>query len=39
MTTPFARLGAGSRLPIALAVTATAVVVAATPAGQEVTSG
>jgi len=39
MTTPFARLGAGSRLPIALAVTAAAVVVAATPAGQEVTGG
>ena len=39
MTTPSARLRAGSRLPIALAVTAAAVVVAATPAGQEVTGG
>ena len=39
MTRPFGWLRAGSRLPMPLAVTASAVVVAATPAGQEVTGG
>ena len=39
MTTPFVPLRLCSRLQIPLAVTAAAVVVAATPAGQEVTGG